>query len=442
MTVSTRPGFRCSWRAIEWWGAALSLFLQTGAIFPLLMSEADGALSDVAKSRLRLLTLPVYAYTIVMLVRHRHQFAIALRRNLHLLLLLAMPLVSILWSVAPSTSLRRAIGLIFTVLLAYVLAIRFSPRQLLLLVMLTSSVCVVASLLAIGVSPRLARMPTDGTLRGIFLHKNSLGWYASVTVVTASIVLLDGEADYPRTTVALLLAGLAGLAGSTSMTAILATTTAFFAIWVYSMLPRLGGLTRVAFVLLVLEFGTVLLVALSAYLVPFLEAIGKDATLTGRVPLWALVDEQISQNLMTGFGYQAFWTEANSRAWTIWSNIGWMAPHSHNGFREILLSFGLGGLAIFALVMLRAFRAGAALHCGSPSEGWLWTNVVMVMVLVMNLTESMLLVQNDSMFTVFMAAIIMCSLHAPAYRSNQAGLAGPQHPAQRVRSEAPGQFIA
>lgn len=413
MSDIARPGLRVSWRAVEWWGAGVSLFLQTGAIFPLLMADADGTLSDPAKSKLRLLSLPIYGYTILILLRHRQQFLIAARRNLHFLLLLAMPLLSVLWSVAPSISLRRAIGFVLTVLFAYALAIRFTPRQLLLLVMLTSGVCTVASLLMLGVSPRLARMPTDGTLRGIFLHKNSLGWYASITVVTAFIVLLDQEAGYRRTAVALLLAGLAGLAGSTSMTAILSTGTAFLAIRVYTILPRLRGLARVAFILLVLELGAVLLLGLSAYLVRFLEAIGKDATLTGRVPLWALVDEQISRHLLLGFGYQAFWTEANGRAWAIWSSIGWMAPHSHNGFREILLGFGVGGLIIFTLVMVRSFRLGAALHCAAPSEGWLWTNVLLVMVLVMNLTESTLLVQNDAIFTIFMAAVIMCSLHAP-----------------------------
>ncbi|MGO7785777.1 O-antigen ligase family protein, partial [Rhizobium ruizarguesonis] len=72
-----------------------------------------------------------------------------------------------------------------------------------------------------------------------------------------------------------------------------------------------------------------------------LEALGKDATLTGRVPLWELVDLEISDRWMFGYGYQAFWTVANPEATRIWLKIGWASPHAHNGYRDILLSFGI-----------------------------------------------------------------------------------------------------
>jgi len=255
----------------------------------------------------------------------------------------------------------------------------------------------------------------DGTLRGIFLHKNSLGWYASLLVVLSTIAIIDRRTGFRRTAIALLVVGLACLLGSTSMTAIIATATGLGLIWIYTTLARLKGITRIAFVLLMIEIAAVLLLLLAEYLVPFLEAIGKDATLTGRVPLWALVDDEIARHLLFGFGYQAFWTEANPEAWSIWSAIGWMAPHAHNGYRDILLSFGLGGIVVFALVIMRAIHVGAGLQCRDPDEGWLWLNVLIVMVLVMNLTESMFLIQNDTLFTVFMAAIIMFSYHAPGY---------------------------
>ena len=71
-----------SWRVIECWGAGVCLFLQTGALFPLLLADPDGALSDSAKSMLRLLCLPVYAFTLVMLKRNFQEFLIALKRNL------------------------------------------------------------------------------------------------------------------------------------------------------------------------------------------------------------------------------------------------------------------------------------------------------------------------------------------------------------------------
>ncbi|MEP9374141.1 O-antigen ligase family protein [Mesorhizobium sp. KR1-2] len=412
----TTGGLIISWRAIECWGAAMSLFLRMGAFFPLMSADADGTISDPAKAKLRLLSLPVYAFAGLILVRNFPQFLTALRRNLLFPLIFALPFMSVVWSVSPSITLRRAVGLLSTMLLAYVLAIRFTPRQLLLLVFATMGTCIVLSVAILAVSPVLARMP-DGEMRGIFINKNSLGWYSSVMILAATAVLMDGTFGLRRTAFMLLIASVICLVGSGSMTATITTASAFCLIGFYSALQRSRGIGRIVLIMLSVQISVGLLVSLREFLVPFLEALGKDATLTGRVPLWELVDRQIADHLLFGFGYQAFWTESNPAAWGIWSEIQWMAPHAHNGFRDTMLSFGLIGMVPFVWLLLRALRQGAVLQCRDPKYGWLWLNVLTVMMLVMNLTESLFLVLNDVIFTLFATAIIMFSLYAPLFRS-------------------------
>jgi exopolysaccharide production protein ExoQ len=404
-----------SWRTIEWWGAAIALFLQTGAVFPLMMAAPDGSIDDAAKAKLRFLSLPVYAFACLILSRNFRQLLVALARNMQFNLLLAVPFISVLWSVSPSTTLRRAIGLLFSLLLAYALAIRFTPRQLLLLVIASVGTCGVLSLVLLGLSPSLARMPAEDALRGIFVHKNSLGWYAGILVMVAAAAVIDGTLGMRRIGLMSLVVGLVCLAGSGSMTATMAAVAAGILFWFYSVLPKSHGIRRAVFVLVFVEIVILLLLSLQEFLVPVLDALGKDATLTGRVPLWRLVDQEIAHHLLLGFGYQAFWTEANPEAWAIWSQIHWMAPHAHNGFRDTLLSFGIVGTSLFAFVLLRALYQGARLQCRAPQDGWLWLNVLIVMVMVMNLTESIFLIQNDTIFILFCTAIIMFSLHTPAY---------------------------
>ena len=428
--VASRP--TVSWRAIEYWGAGVSLFLQTGAVFPLMLADAAGDLSDSAKSILRLLCLPVYAYTLLMLMRNFPQFRIALRRNLFVPLMVALPFVSVFWSVGPSTTLRRAVGLLFTMLLAYVLAIRFTPRQLLLLVFATFGTCIVLSLAVFAASPHLARM-SDGAIRGIFIHKNILGWYASMMILAATVVLMDGTLGLQRTAFTLLIAGGVCLVGSGSMTAIIATASAYCLIGFYCVLRRIRGIRRIVFVLVFVEMSVGLLISLHEFLVPLLEALGKDATLTGRVPLWELVDSRIADHLLLGFGYQAFWTESNPEAWIIWGKIQWMAPHAHNGFRDIMLNFGIIGMTLFVLMIFHAVHQGAALHCRDQKYGWLWLNVFMVVILVMNLTESIFFVQNDAIFVLFATAIIMVSLYAPVVSTNPGSV--PRAPAGGTTTE-------
>jgi exopolysaccharide production protein ExoQ len=331
--------------------------------------------------------------------------------------MVALPFVSVFWSVGPSTTLRRAVGLLFSMLLAYVLAMRFTPRQLLLLVFATFGTCIVLSVAILAASPHLARMP-DGAIRGIFIHKNSLGWYASMMILVATMVLIDGTLGLRRTAFTLLIAGGVCLVGSGSMTAIIATASAYCLIGFYSVLQRIRGISRIVFILFFVQMSVGILILLHEFLVPFLEALGKDATLTGRVPLWELVDDQIADHLLLGFGYQAFWTESNPEAWIIWGKIQWMAPHAHNGFRDTMLNFGISGMTLFVLMLFHAVHQGATLHCRDPQYGWLWLNVFTVVILVMNLTESIFFVQNDAIFILFATAIIMFSLYVPVVSTN------------------------
>ena len=429
--VRASNGLAVNWRTVEWWGAATALFLQTGAIFPLMMAASDGTIDDAAKAKLRFVSLPVYAFACLILSRNVQQFLVALARNMQFNLLVAVPFISVLWSVSPSTTLRRAVGLLFSLLLAYALAIRFTPRQLLLLVMTVTGACAILSLALVGLSPSLAHMPAEDAMRGVFIHKNSLGWYASILVLVAATAIMDGALGSRRIALVLLAVGLICLAGSGSMTATIAAVAAGVLFWFYSTLPKSRGIGRVVFVLVFVEAAVLLLFALQEFLVPVLEALGKDATLTGRIPLWTLVDAEIERHLLLGFGYQAFWTEGNPEAWSIWSKIDWMAPHAHSGFRDTLLSFGIVGASLFAAVLLRAIYQGARLQCRAPREGWLWLNVFMVMVMVMNLTESIFLIQNDSIFILFCTAIIIFSLHTPEHFA-----AGFRH--ERMRQAAAG----
>ena len=205
------------------------------------------------------------------------------------------------------------------------------------------------------------------------------------------------------------------------MTSVLAAIVALVLTGYFMLLARSHGIGRILLFIAFPEFALVFLILLSEYLVPFLEAIGKDATLTGRVPLWHLADEQISRRLMLGYGFSAFWSPANGQAWLIWEKVGWEAPHAHNGYRDILLGLGMIGLVLLAFVIARALRQGVALHLAEPRNGWLWLNVLVGVFLTMNLSESLFLSSNDLPWIVFATGLIMISFRFPDRPRHLAG---------------------
>ncbi len=392
-----------SWRTIEGWLAGIAIFIQTGAAASLL---GGGSVSR--------LVLPLsYALTLLLLVRCRDQLKLAVSRSLPMAILIALPFVSVLWSISGSITLRRAIALLCSVALAYALAIRFTPRQLAVLVVAVLGSCMLLSLVFAVALPSQAWMPSGTGLRGVFILKNILGWNAAVCVLASAGVL--GIRDRRLRSLALLslVAALVCLAASGSMTGILSLIAAGGFTLFYTVLARLRGAGRTLFVLIALQFVAILAISISEFLVPTLEALGRDATLTGRVPLWRLVDPEIGRHLMLGVGYQAFWTDANPDAWAIWGKLSWAAPHAHSGYRDTMLNFGIVGAAIFVAAIVRAMLQGATLVSQARRDGWLWLNVFAGMFLVMNLTESLFLVQNDFLFVLYATAIIMFGMREP-----------------------------
>ena len=413
------------WRTLEWWGVAICLFLQSGAVFAILVMEPDGGVGDAGRSKLRLLSLPVYLIAGGLLAPHLKQLVVALRRNPAMTVFLLLPLLSILWSVGPSVSLRRAIGLLGSVALSYLIAIRFTPRQMLLLVALALGPSIVLSFLLIGVKPSLAFMPMEHELRGVFVHKNVLGRSAVLACLVAAVIATDRSLEMRKTGVLLLVMSMGALLLSQSVTSIFTGVVASALALVNIMLARRRGLGRVVLALLILQVAALLLVFLDQFLVPLLESLGKDATLTGRVPLWHLVDERIGRHLLFGFGYQAFWTDSSPDAWEIWSIIGWSAPNAHSGYRETLLGLGVVGFAVMAVLIAQTIWQGTSLHCDDPRGGWLWVNAFVGSFIAMNLTESLFILQNDMFWTLFMACSIACSLRYREMRSRKAGLSIP-----------------
>jgi hypothetical protein len=71
------------------------------------------------------------------------------------------------------------------------------------------------------------------------------------------------------------------------------------------------------------------------------------------------------------------------------------------------------GFVLLTWTIVRALRQGAALLCAAPKEGWLWLNVLVVMFLVMNLTETIILTQNSILFVLFATAVIMFAGRSP-----------------------------
>ena len=83
-----------------------------------------------------------------------------------------------------------------------------------------------------------------------------------------------------------------------------------------------------------------------------LEALGRDATLTGRTDLWEAV-LPMAVNPLLGAGFESFWL--GPRLASLWELFAFRPTQAHNGYIEMYLNLGVVGLTLFMVFLVASF---------------------------------------------------------------------------------------
>ena len=139
-------------------------------------------------------------------------------------------------------------------------------------------------------------------------------------------------------------------------------------------------------------------------LVPFLTRGNVQATenLTGRVPLWQTLIEQIGQHPWLGTGFAAFWSPLNLARLGLSDVLE--APSAHNGFLEELLNTGVVGLVILLTFCLATLTVALGRGRRGDPLGWL-VFLFMVFYLLLNLTNALTQEYFQPPFVVILLAL-------------------------------------
>jgi exopolysaccharide production protein ExoQ len=149
-------------------------------------------------------------------------------------------------------------------------------------------------------------------------------------------------------------------------------------------------------------------------LVPYLTRGNVQATenLTGRVPLWQALIEQVWQHPWLGAGFAAFWSPTHISELASTAVSG--RASAHNGYLEELLNTGVVGLTI-----LLAFCLGTltlALRRGRRGDplGWL-VFLFVVFYLLLNLTNALTQEYFQPPFVIILVALGLMASGPPSY---------------------------
>ncbi|MEO0607339.1 MAG: O-antigen ligase family protein, partial [Pseudomonadota bacterium] len=344
--------------AVEFALLVLVLLVFTEGVLPRLVASEQSADGSPI---LRILWLPLYALIGLGLIWRARDIARTSLRLPFLMALLVLSALSFLWSIDPGLTQRRSLALLMTSAAGLYLGTRYNWQTLLRALGAAWLIIGLASFAAALLLPEFGRAQDihDGAWKGFYFEKNQLGGHmALAALITAFLSLMDRKLRRFWLS-AFVLSGLL-VAASTSKTALLGMTLGLAVLITGALMKR--GL-RTAFAVAWASAVIAAVFGLTLWLAPDLifDLLGREASLTGRTDIWAVLIGFIEQRPLLGYGYGAFWAEGSAAGDWVRETLQWQAPTAHNGWLEVALALGVTGLLLlvldFLVTLIRAVLA-------------------------------------------------------------------------------------
>ena len=347
--------------------------------------------------------------------RKTHDYILAWRRNAPLVLFILYAIASISWSIIPQRSLHTAFIMLAASATAGVLAMIFPPRTLLKILFWILLACAVGSLLVVILYPQQGIHQDEiwfGAWRGIFEHKNSFGPLMALGNGLALLSFLSGSNRSNRIMYAcayvltLFLTVMSRSATAVVLWAILNGLTLLYLAWM-----KWGTRWRNRGLLVVVILAAALAVTFAVFSILFV--MGKSINLTGRVPLWTnLLENVVSKKPWFGYGLETVWYFPAFQKWAAVSS-GWgnriLVVDGHNGYMDILIYLGVFGLILLCLFLGQGLASG--IRRALETRTWLDFAPLLIFIyfLVVNLTADFM-VQFESFHWIIMVVLLFLPL--------------------------------
>ena len=322
--------------------------------------------------------------------------------------LLVWTLLSATWAITPSVVVSRLVGVVAVTLAALRIRLRFSARQI--IEGITTVGAVFSGIgflceLALGTfRPWTTEYRFSGTM-----SPTEEGVNCSITLLGAFFLWRDGSRRRLWAGV-LVFTGMLSLltkARSATLGAVLALVY-FYVSSREDWKQRWLIVTSVASAIL---FGTLLSMNdLFSFTADSLQ-FGRDpstsdnATLTGRIPLWAELMNFAQLHPVAGAGYGGFWIPPTIV--DVSADQGWAISAAHSAYVDVLLSLGGVGLGLYCLSLIFGMAAAKAAFRRDATLRAAFFGALLMFITIGGLTDSESVYVSSSLFFCFVLSLLM-----------------------------------
>ncbi|MBR3106460.1 MAG: O-antigen ligase family protein [Clostridia bacterium] len=323
------------------------------------------------------------------------------------------------------TVVMTLLHLVLTVMFALWLVEQFDMEELMNLFYNAQFLFIAITLISTVLFSRITfyRYQGSNTFRGLFATKNECGTQLSFGIIVQLILLrmkLEKKERISILFIVTVAVQFIFMLLTKNMGALMITFACIGYVIYYSLQNKnrkkkakrlpLG----ILFVVVTVGFLFFALTVLQA-LEPFLNSLGKDASLTGRVPIWKQsIAVMQRSHTVTGYGLEMFWkTPSAVRAFKAgFDENSWAATSAastHNMLVETWCNIGLLGLSIYFLMFVVAGSGVKHLK----EDQYLFSSCYLVMFTVRSLTERQ---SNPSSMYALGAFVVLAMMYQAKYQ--------------------------
>lgn len=246
---------------------------------------------------------------------------------------------SIIWSAAPTLTLKRSILFLFGLITLYSIVHAAKKPASSMLQLLTTSAAAIA-LVSLTIHFAFGQAYTVNPMRpglaGITSHPNTLAPIMSIGFIASlGIHYKHALLKYCLRIQQLLI--LISLILAQSITTL---STTLLAIGIYTLLAMDSYKRGLQQILIVLTLIAISIIGFNNLKQTAFEVTGRDESLSGRDEVWSIVANEALQRPIFGRGFGAFWTEGKGRELV----HSWNPRQSHNAYLDLWVDLGLIGL--------------------------------------------------------------------------------------------------
>jgi exopolysaccharide production protein ExoQ len=299
-----------------------------------------------------------------------------------LVLLLGLMGASALWSFASWETLRDTATYVIFAAAAWVIVRNTRLTTVVIAIVGAGGAILLASLGLLLIDPDAALWYQSSGLQGIYANRNTFG-VVMVMVVPATLALPAVTVRGKLSKFSLVVLFSVAAAFSLSKTA-MAVIALVLIIWLALHLARRSVWYPIA-------IGVVLFVGVivaAANVSKVLDVLGKDATINGRLDIWAGVLRVVPESPIIGFGWTRSWPlgspHSNAVAESFEGNIVF---HAHNEVLNWLVTVGVLGVVLVVTLYGLACWAGTRAFWRGGEPALIWLPLAAVTIVARGLSE-------------------------------------------------------